>query len=207
MRRQTQKHGRGQQATRCTVAFFLLMATWALELPSALAYPGRWNIGAAMGDIELLYGRFGDHEVYVGCSPSWNSMLMRIGLVAPASERRGRRSGIMIVTLGNREMRFSGQIENGRVEVQVPGSHIVDDLGREMVSVQSDPTRVLHVLWLDNDRRAEIDAFLEMLTTSPGAPMLVRIDGEPRTYQIEPHMRVRSARSVREACPATPLRS
>lgn len=172
-----------------------------LAAPSAMAYPNRWNIGAGMGDVELLYGRFGDHEIYVSCHPPDNSVSMSIGLVAPAAERRGPRAGIMVVTLANRELRLAGRIEEGRVEVEISGSRFLNGNGQELIRTTVDPTRTLHSLYVDGERRAEIDQFTELLTSNAGAPLTIQIEGEPRVYRLGANARVRSARSIREACP------
>lgn len=188
---------------------FLAALTFAISasVPAALAYPGRWNVGSGMGDVELLYGRFGDHEIYVGCDPSYNTLLMRIGLVAPRSHARGRRQGVMVVRLGDRELRFAGMIDQGIVELIVPGSEVTNWRGQTLVSTEPDPSRLLHVLWIDNERRSEIDAFLDLLITQPGEPVFITIEGEPGRYRIGPDFRVRSARAVREECPALPTTS
>lgn len=188
-------------SNRTFAALAALLVTGIVAQP-AHAFPGRWNVGAGMGDVEVLYGRFGDHEIIIGCSPRWNTLSMKIGLVAPRSDYRGQREGVMIVRLGDHELRFAGSIGPGIVEVIV--REFTDDYGRDWVETQPDSTRLLHVMRIHDDRRPEIDAFLDLLTTQPGEPMFIEIEGEPTRARIGPNARVRSARAVREACPAQP---
>jgi hypothetical protein len=181
--------------------FVLSIALLGLMFGTASAGPGWWNIGAGQGNLELIYGRFGDHEVIIGCDPRENHLSFWMGLVAPVAERRGPRQGVVIITLGGRELRISGQIGEGPVEVIIPGSEHESPRGQPMVRTREDSTRLLHSFGAS---RAEADSFIDMMSTRPGEPVIIRIEGEPRTYQLGPNARVRSARSIREACPRLP---